>query len=212
MHKCEVVHADLKPDNFLVLHTPGTISLPCLQLIDFGKSVDLGLTYDNKENIAKSEPVKPESMELDPEDKDEDDLTEDEKEQIEIEKNEKEVEDLQTKLFTELGRAGQYHLDLYGIAGCAYCLLFGKYIEVGAVKNRWVVKGNFQRRWQTKLWLQFFDNFLNPKRDMKDLPDLMKWREKLLDLFNQEEDLREGLKKAQETIETKLLEKMRRTL
>ena len=46
----------------------------------------------------------------------------------------------------------------------------------------------------------------------KDLPDLMKWRERLLDLFNQEEDLREGLKKAQETIETKLLEKMRRTL
>ena len=140
------------------------------------------------------------------------DLTEDEKEQIEIDKNEKEVEDLQTALFTELGRVGQYHLDLYGIAGCAYCLLFGKYIEVGIVKNRWVVKGNFQRRWQTKLWLQFFDNFLNPKREANTLPDLMKWRERLLDLYTKEPDLREGLKKAQELIETKLIEQLKKNL
>ena len=214
LHKLEIVHADLKPDNFLLLNTPGTISLPCLQLIDFGKSVDLTLTSDNnKENVDNnSEKVNSELMELDPEDKDDDDLTEEEKEELEIEKNEKEVEDLQTKLFTELGRVGQYHLDLYGIAGCAYCLLFGKYIEVGTVKNRWVVKGNFQRRWQTKMWLQFFDQFLNPKRDKDQLPDLMKWRERLLELFMQEEDLREGLKKAQETIEKNVVEKMHRTL
>jgi hypothetical protein len=106
----------------------------------------------------------------------------------------------------------QFHLDLYGIAGCAYCLLFGKYIEVGTVKNRWVVKGNFQRRRQTKLWLQFFDNFLNPHRDLNMLPDLLKWREKLLDLFSKEEDLREGLKKAQEVIQTKQGDKLRKNL
>ena len=194
-----------------MLHTPGTQALPCLQLIDFGKSVDLTLTCDNKENVATNlEPIREEAMDI-KEDEDED-LTEDEKEQIEIDKNEKEVEDLQNALFTELGRAGQFHLDLYGIAGCAYCLLFGKYIEVGTVKNRWVVKGNFQRRWQTKLWLQFFDNFLNPHRDLNMLPDLLKWREKLLDLFSKEEDLREGLKKAQEVIRTKQGEKLRKNL
>jgi len=211
LHKLEIVHADLKPDNFLMLHTPGTQALPCLQLIDFGKSVDLTLTCDNKENVATNlEPIREEAMDI-KEDEDED-LTEDEKEQIEIDKNEKEVEDLQNALFTELGRAGQFHLDLYGIAGCAYCLLFGKYIEVGTVKNRWVVKGNFQRRWQTKLWLQFFDNFLNPHRDLNMLPDLLKWREKLLDLFSKEEDLREGLKKAQEVIQTKQGDKLRKNL
>ena len=194
-----------------MLHTPGTQALPCLQLIDFGKSVDLTLTCDNKENVATNlEPIREEAMDI-KEDEDED-LTEDEKEQIEIDKNEKEVEDLQNALFTELGRAGQFHLDLYGIAGCAYCLLFGKYIEVGTVKNRWVVKGNFQRRWQTKLWLQFFDNFLNPHRDLNMLPDLLKWREKLLDLFSKEEDLREGLKKAQEVIQTKQGDKLRKNL
>ena len=210
----EIVHADLKPDNFLVLHTPGTQALPCLQLIDFGKSVDLTLTCDNKENVDTSlDPVKEDPAECDMDkEEDDEDLTEEEREQIEIEKNEKEVEDLQNALFTELGRAGQYHLDLYGIAGCAYCLLFGKYIEVGTVKNRWVVKGNFQRRWQTKLWLQFFDSFLNPHRDQNMLPDLLKWRERLLDLFNKEEDLKVGLRKAQEVIETKLVENLRKNL
>ena len=28
------------------------------------------------------------------------------------------------------GRRGKYHLDYFGIAGCAHCLLFGQYIEV----------------------------------------------------------------------------------
>ena len=195
-----------------MLHNPGTQALPCLQLIDFGKSVDLTLTCDNKENVDTNlETIREEAVDIKDEDEDED-LTEDEKEQIEIDKNEKEVEDLQNALFTELGREGQCHLDLYGIAGGAYCLLFGKYIEVGTVKNRWVVKGNFQRRWQTKLWLQFFDNFLNPHRDLNMLPDLLKWREKLLDLFSKEEDLREGLKKAQEVIQTKLVDKLRKNL
>ena len=31
LHKLEIVHADIKPDNFLMLHPPGTQSLPCLQ-------------------------------------------------------------------------------------------------------------------------------------------------------------------------------------
>ena len=194
-----------------MLHTPGTQALPCLQLIDFGKSVDLTLTCDNKENVDTNlETIREEAMDI--KEEEDEDLTEDEKEQIEIDKNEKEVEDLQNALFTELGRAGQFHLDLYGIAGCAYCLLFGKYIEVGTVKNRWVVKGNFQRRWQTKLWLQFFDSFLNPHRDLNMLPDLLKWRDRLLDLFSKEEDLREGLKKAQEVIQTKLVDKLRKNL
>jgi hypothetical protein len=44
------------------------------------------------------------------------------------------------------------------------------------------------------------------------LPDLLKWREKLLDLFSKEEDLREGLKKAQEVIQTKQGDKLRKNL
>ena len=192
-----------------MVHIPGTQPGPSLQLIDFGKSVDLTLTTDNKENVNKE--LQPEET-TDLSCKFDEDLTEEEIQEIEVEKNEKEVEEQQTRMFTELGRAGQCHLDLYGIAGCAYCLLFGKYIEVGIVKNRWVVKGNFQRRWQTKFWLQFFDDFLNPRREPESLPDLSKWREKLLDLFMKEADLKDGLVKAQEVIDSKLISSLKKSL
>ena len=35
------------------------------------------------------------------------------------------------------GRTGKYHLDYFGIAGCAYCLLFGQYIEVTTARDRY---------------------------------------------------------------------------
>ena len=208
LHKTEIVHADLKPDNFLMVEIPGTQPVPSLHLIDFGKSVDLTLTTDNKENVNKEAKVAETDLSL----KFDEDLTEEERAEIEIEKNEKEVEEQQARMFTDMGRVGQFHLDLYGIAGCAYCLLFGKYIEVGIVKNRWVVKGNFQRRWKTKFWLQFFDEFLYPKRELESLPDLLKWREKLMDLFVKETDLQDGLKKAQEVIDNKLIASLKKNI
>ena len=90
--------------------------------------------------------------------------------------------------------------------------MFGKYIEVGTVRNRWVVKGSFKRWWQVKLWEQFFDDMLNPRDEEKEcLPSLYQWRLKFLELF-QIEELREGLAKAREIIEMKFLETWRRSL
>lgn len=41
MHKAQIIHADIKPDNFLVQLAPdGTVTL---QLIDFGCSIDMAL-------------------------------------------------------------------------------------------------------------------------------------------------------------------------
>lgn len=190
LHSMQIVHADIKPDNFLVRHTPSTQSSPSLQVIDFGKAIDLRLEGEEGEE-------KPPQQQ------------EQEEEEKKVEKEGAAGGNTEQK-----GRTGKYHLDYFGIAGAAYCLLFGKYIEVGTVRNRWVVKGSFKRWWQVKLWEQFFDDMLNPRaedRGADGLPSLYQWRLRFLELF-QIEELREGLAKAREIIEMKFLEKWRRSL
>jgi len=168
LHSARIVHADIKPDNFLVRHTPATKAESSLQLIDFGKALDLSV-----------EPEDGDTREIDT---------------------------------AAEGRTGKYHLDYFGIAGCAYCLLFGQYIEVTTARDRWVIKGTLRRWWQVKMWNEFFDDMLNPKGEEKSrLPSLLKWREKFMKLFNQSDDLRNGLTKAREVIDQKYMEKWRRS-
>ena len=218
-----IVHADIKPDNFLLCHTPSssrwfdTSNLaqflvylswigvskfghhswlllfrpePSLQLIDFGKAIDLEL--ENPEGQAQSSEGR--------------------------------------QVFTSeyfscssfISQQGKYHLDYFGIAGSAYCLLFGKYIEVSLVFEffvtsflLWTWKFNRWAPWKisgwwkttssdggksrynnilstswliflSQLWTQFFDDMLNPKTEEKQfLPSLLKWRARLLGLFDE---------------------------
>jgi len=168
VHSARIVHADIKPDNFLVRHTPATKAETSLQLIDFGKALDLSVSSDDGDSR-------------------------------------------ETDTNTE-GRTGKYHLDYFGIAGCAYCLLFGSYLEVTTAKDRWVIKGTLRRWWQVKMWNEFFDDMLNPKgEEKKCLPSLMKWREKFTKLLDQSEELRNGLNKAREVVDLKYMEKWRRS-
>ena len=75
---------------FMSTHHPRAES--SLQLIDFGKAIDLSV-----------EPEDGDTREIDT---------------------------------AAEGRTGKYHLDYFGIAGCAYCLLFGQYIEVTTARDR----------------------------------------------------------------------------
>ncbi|KAH8924494.1 checkpoint serine/threonine-protein kinase BUB1, partial [Atractiella rhizophila] len=60
-------------------------------------------------------------------------------------------------------RPWSYQPDYYGLAGIAYCLLFGKYMETNATLRRYH---------QVDLWTRFFDILLNPTtaRDDGSLP------------------------------------------
>ena len=59
LHKCKILHADIKPDNFLIDYLPiefddfETNSTKCLILIDFNRSIDQIALPDQTEFVAQ---------------------------------------------------------------------------------------------------------------------------------------------------------------
>lgn len=48
LHRCKIIHADIKPDNFLLMKIPTSDShVPTLRLIDFGCAIDMTLFEEN---------------------------------------------------------------------------------------------------------------------------------------------------------------------
>merc|ERR1719341_755925 len=82
------------------------------------------------------------------------------------------------------GKPWREQIDYFGFCATAYCLLFGTYMEVVKVGDRWEVKGSYKRWWQVDMWKQFFSEFLNIKGLEKDhFPNIPQWRARLQQVF-----------------------------
>ena len=121
LHSVNIVHADLKPDNFLMRHTPSTSTSPSLQLIDFGKAIDLKLeaVEEVKTKQKIEDKFEPPAGEINAE------ATTLKEEKpgssigSKVENGEKNDKD-------EAGRTGKYHLDYFGIAGRTNIHIFNR--------------------------------------------------------------------------------------
>ncbi|WVQ78936.1 hypothetical protein IAT38_001028 [Cryptococcus sp. DSM 104549] len=60
------------------------------------------------------------------------------------------------------GRAWSYETDYFGMAGVAYCLLFGRYMKTEVVDGKVKIDQPMKRYWQAPLWTALFDTLLNP--------------------------------------------------
>ena len=159
LHSLNIIHGDLKPDNLMLTDFPTDLSR-FIQLIDFGKAIDLKCFPSD---ALFDEFVKTSGL-------------------ITVEMREK--------------RPYRHHIDYFGIAAVSYCLLFGQYIQIKKVNERWELKNSLKRWWKIDLWKSFFDAFLNlDKLDRDCLPSLTSWRQKFRDVF-ESENMEVGIEKS----------------
>lgn len=160
LHSCNIIHADIKPDNFLIRNTPvidATARSPAemfascptsVKLIDFGRSIDMQLL--------------PEGTTF--------------------------VEKVTTEGFTccemREGKPWTYQPDLYGAAAVAFCLLFGSYMDVKkSMSGQWELKGvTLKRYWKKELWQSVFSTLLNVP-SCAAIPSLSKLKQEIMTTF-----------------------------
>lgn len=72
-----------------------------------------------------------------------------------------------------------YQTDLFGLAGTAHVMIFGKYMQVEKKIGKWDIISRYPRYFQKDLWTVFFNTLLNVP-DSFSMPNLQELKEMLL--------------------------------
>ncbi|XP_070705313.1 mitotic checkpoint serine/threonine-protein kinase BUB1 isoform X2 [Pempheris klunzingeri] len=155
LHSIRVIHADIKPDNFLLgerflenkCFEPENVDHG-LVLIDLGQSIDMEVFPGGTAFTTKC-------------------LT----------------SGFQcTEMLS--GKPWNYQTDYFGIAGTVYCMLFGTYMQVTNEGGVWKTNGVFRRNPHSDLWQEFFHTLLNVP-DCGSPPSLRSLRDRLASVLQQ---------------------------
>ncbi|XP_014446443.1 mitotic checkpoint serine/threonine-protein kinase BUB1 isoform X2 [Tupaia chinensis] len=131
VHACEIIHGDIKPDNFMLgnrfLEQDGEEDdlSAGLALIDLGQSIDMKLFPKGTTFTAKCETSGFQCIEM-----------------------------LSNKPWN-------YQIDYFGVAATVYCMLFGTYMKVKNEGGVWKPEGLFRRLPHLDMWNEFFHIMLN---------------------------------------------------
>nr|KAF6446054.1 BUB1 mitotic checkpoint serine/threonine kinase [Rousettus aegyptiacus] len=131
VHGCDIIHGDVKPDNFIlgsrVLEQDSEDDdlSAGLALIDLGQSIDMKLFPKGTTFTGKCETSGFQCTEM-----------------------------LSNKPWT-------YQIDYFGVAATVYCMLFGSYMKVKNEGGVWKPEGLFRRLPHLDMWNEFFHIMLN---------------------------------------------------